>query len=120
MKDRTLTSEQAFEKAQNNTLLLIDIRRIDEWQATGIGKGAVALTMDDADFLKKLQDLTANDTTKPIGIICAAGGRSARVCQALHDQGYDFVFDVAEGMNGGPQGDGWIHKNIPIVAYDAA
>lgn len=116
MNDRILSSEQAFEKSNNGSLILVDIRRKDEWQATGIAQGAIALTMDDAEFMKTIDTLTHHDKNKPIAIICAAGGRSARVCQALHAQGYNFVFDVSEGMNGGPYGEGWLHKKLPIVA----
>ena len=117
MKDRILSSEQALGKINDGSLILLDIRRIDEWKTTGIGKGAVPLTMDDQNFMQTLKTLTNNDTNKGIGIICAAGGRSARICQALSEQGYDFVYDISEGMSGGPYGVGWLHKNLPIVTY---
>lgn len=117
MKDRILSCEQALEKATDGSMIFIDIRRIDEWQTTGIPKGAVALTMDNPDFITRLQDLTHNDTDKPIGIICAAGGRSARMCQILQTQGYNVVFDISEGVNGGPHGKGWLEKQLPLVAY---
>jgi rhodanese-related sulfurtransferase len=81
--------------------------------------GAVALTMDNPDFMQTLETLTNLDKNKPIAIICAAGGRSVRVCQALQSEGYNFVFDVAEGVNGGQYGIGWVQKNLPLVAYDA-
>lgn len=119
MNDRVLSCEQAFEKVKNGSLILIDIRRVDEWQTTGIAQGAVALTMDDADFMKTLTTVTHDNKNQPIAIICAAGGRSARVCQALHSQGYNFIFDVSEGMNGGQYGIGWIQKNLPITPYAA-
>jgi rhodanese-related sulfurtransferase len=117
MKDRILSCEQAFEKSSNESLILIDIRRIDEWQKTGVPKGAVALTMDNPEFMTILQDITGNDKNKPIGIICAAGGRSARMCQLLNNQGYNFVFDIAEGVNGGQYGIGWLAKQLPLVDY---
>jgi len=115
MSDCTLTAQQAFDKAQDQSLLLLDIRRPDEWKKTGIGQGATALEMDDPEFLTKLHDLTNGNKQSPIGIVCAAGGRSARVCQALRSEGYDAVFDVSEGMNGGPHGAGWVAKNLPTT-----
>ncbi len=119
MNDRILSSEHALEKTKNGSLILLDIRRVDEWQTTGIPQGAVALTMDNPLFMQTLEDLTNHDKNKPIAIICAAGGRSARVCQALQSQGYNFIFDVAEGVNGGQNGIGWLNKNLPTVAYTA-
>jgi rhodanese-related sulfurtransferase len=117
MKDRVLSSEQAFEKLNSGSLILLDIRRPDEWQKTGVAKGAITLTMDNPLFLSILENVTGNDKNKSVGIICAAGGRSARVCQALQSQGYNFIFDVSEGMNGGAFGDGWLSKNLPVVQY---
>ena len=32
-------------------------------------------------------------------------------------KGYNFIFDVSEGMNGGAFGDGWLSKNLPVVQY---
>lgn len=118
MNDRILTAEQAFHKVRNNTLLLLDIRRVDEWEKTGVAQGAVALTMDDDAFIEKLEKLTDNNKDRPVAVMCAAGGRSARVCQELHRQGYNFVYDVSEGMNGGPNGDGWLYKNMPTITYE--
>ena len=119
MKDRILSSEQAFEKSNDKSLILIDIRRTDEWQKTGIPQTAIALTMDNPDFMQTLENLTNNDKNKPLAIICAAGGRSARMCQILQSEGYNFIFDVAEGVSGGQFGIGWIQKNLPVVAYGA-
>jgi rhodanese-related sulfurtransferase len=118
MNDRILSSEQALEKTNNASLILLDIRRVDEWQATGIPQGAVGLTMDNPLFIQTLEELTNHDKNKPIAI-CAAGGRSARVCQALQSQGYNFIFDVAEGVNGGQNGIGWLNKNLPMITYTA-
>ena len=120
MKDRILSCEQALEKASNQSLVFIDIRRVDEWQATGVPKGAYPVTMDNPEFLTILSRLTKNNFNQPIGIICAAGGRSARICQALTTQGYNFVFDISEGVNGGPYGAGWLEKKLEIVSYSDA
>ena len=57
--------------------------------------------MSDSNFIGKLEELTSNKD-HPVAVICAAGGRYARVAQALHQEGYNFVYDVAEGMVGGP------------------
>jgi rhodanese-related sulfurtransferase len=120
MNDQVLSCEQALEKANNQSLIFIDIRRIDEWQTTGVPQGAYPVTMDNPEFLTIIKKLSNNDYDAPIGIICAAGGRSARICQVLQMYGYNFIFDIAEGVNGGPHGVGWLEKKLPVVAYEEA
>ena len=117
MNDRILTSEQAFEKLNTKNIIVVDVRRPDEWQKTGVGVGVQPICMADDDFLSRLAQLTDNDKNKPIAVICAAGGRSARVAQALSQEGYNFVYDISEGMNGGQYGKGWVAKGIPTVSY---
>lgn len=119
MNDRILSAEQAYEKIKEKTLIMLDIRRPHEWQQTGIAEGAIPLSMEDSDFLNKLEEIIGLDKPKPIAIICAAGGRSARVAQSLYGSGYDDVFDVSEGMSGGPNGLGWIYKKLPLSPYVA-
>ena len=117
--DRTLTSEQALEIGQSGKIILIDVRREDEWVSTGLAPNAHAISMSDSNFIGKLEELTSNNKDHPVAVICAAEGRSARVAQALHQEGYNFVYDVAEGMVGGPFGSGWVNKNLPTIAYNA-
>lgn len=114
--DRILTATRAYEMASQGKVILVDVRTVDEWKQTGIGEKAHAICMSDTDFLGKIQKLTENNKDQPIAVICAAGGRSARVVQALLSQGYNFVYDVSEGMVGGPYGAGWINQNLPLTA----
>jgi rhodanese-related sulfurtransferase len=61
---------------------LIDVRESDEY-AAGHVPGAVNLPMSTlGDHLDELPD-------EPFHVICQAGGRSARVVQALTERGYD-------------------------------
>ena len=117
--DRTLTAEQAQKMSCEGEITLIDVRNEDEWKSTGVAENAKTICMSDNDFLGKITEITNKNKDAPLAIICAAGGRSARVCQALHEAGYNFVYDVAEGMVGGPFGSGWLNKKLPTKKYDS-
>jgi rhodanese-related sulfurtransferase len=111
----SLDPAAAFQQAQAGTILLIDIRRPDEWQATGSGKGAQRLDMRRADFIDALTALSGGDRTRPIALICARGVRSARMARLLTDNGFSRIIDVPEGMLGSSSGPGWIARGLPLV-----
>lgn len=48
------------------------------------------------------------DRTKPLVVVCAAGGRSAKACQYLEGQGFPDLTNVAEGTKG------WAKRGLPI------
>ena len=58
--------------------------------------------------------------TKLVGLICATGGRSASLIQALRQAGYSGYADISEGMLGSGEGPGWIASNLPTVPVDVA
>ncbi|MCX6503105.1 MAG: rhodanese-like domain-containing protein [Microbacterium sp.] len=79
---------------------LIDVREVDEF-AAGHVPGAVNLPMSSiGDHLDELPD-------EAFDVICQAGGRSARVVQALEARGYD-----ATNVEGGT-GE-WIAAGLPV------
>jgi len=79
---------------------LIDVREVDEF-AAGHVPGAVNLPMSSiGDHLAELPD-------EAFAVICQAGGRSARVVQALEARGYD-----ATNVEGGT-GE-WIAAGLPV------
>jgi rhodanese-related sulfurtransferase len=61
---------------------LVDVREEDEF-AAGRVPGAVNLP------LSRIGDLLDQLPDEPFDVICQAGGRSARVVQALEARGYD-------------------------------
>lgn len=113
MTDGSLTVAQAHTRAQDGSLILIDIRRPDEWARTGIGEGAHPIDMRRRDFLTALQAVAGSDPARPIALICARGVRSARLARALRDAGLDQVIDVPEGMEGSAAGPGWVASGLP-------
>jgi len=110
----TLTAPQAHDKAQSGTITLIDIRRPDEWAATGSAAGAIRLDMRRADFTDALTAAVGGARDAPIALICARGVRSARLGNALRTAGFTRIIDVPEGMLGSSAGPGWIGRGLPV------
>lgn len=102
-------------QAQAGQLLLVDIRRPDEWQASGSAAPAARLDMRRPDFAEALLALAHGDRAAPIALICARGVRSARTAARLRDAGFTRVSDVAEGMFGSRAGPGWIARGLPVT-----
>lgn len=114
---RKMSAADAHAAAGRGDVLLLDIRSRQEWQQTGIGETAHAVSMHEKDFLQRLQSLTAGDKSRPIALICAVGGRSKSLQHLLARRGYTHVIDVSEGMIGGVNGTGWIKSGLPTTAY---
>lgn len=112
-----LTAAQAHEQAKTGEIILVDIRRPDEWRLTGIGEGAHAIDMRRDDFLTALTDIAGPDKAAPIALICARGVRSARLSQQLTDAGFTRIIDVPEGMLGSGAGPGWLAAGLPVESY---
>lgn len=100
-------------------LLLIDIRRPDEWARTGIGEGAIPLDMRREDFQAALLELAEGDKTRIIAVICARGVRSRRMTELLNGAGFTRIIDVPEGMLGSGAGPGWLKRQLPTVPYNS-
>lgn len=110
----SLSPAEAHAMAVAGDIFLVDIRRPDEWEATGSGEGASRIDLRDADFTDQLLAL-AGDKDAPIALICAAGVRSARLSNRLEAAGFTNIIDVPEGMTGGIYGPGWINTGLPVV-----
>ncbi|MEM7642413.1 MAG: rhodanese-like domain-containing protein [Pseudomonadota bacterium] len=100
---------------RSGDVLLVDIRRPDEWERTGIPDGAKPLDMRRDDFLPALQALAGGDVDRPIALICARGVRSDRLSARLSATGFSRIIDVPEGMLGSSAGPGWIARGLPLV-----
>ena len=110
-----LDATSAQKLAAEGTILLIDIRRPDEWAATGSGAGAKRLDMRREDFAEALSDLAGGNRDAPIALICAKGVRSARLANQLQAAGFTHIINVPEGMLGSAAGPGWIARGLPLA-----
>ncbi|GGX59858.1 hypothetical protein GCM10007385_31370 [Tateyamaria omphalii] len=113
----TLTTPDVYAAATKGTVLLVDIRRPDEWKRTGVGEGAVPLDMRRKDFTDALLAQTDGRTDVPVALICARGVRSRRLSERLTAAGFTTIIDVPEGMLGSGAGPGWVKRGLPTVAW---
>lgn len=98
-----------------NEVMLIDIRRPDEWDKTGIAEGARPLDMRRDDFVAALAEMTNGNLDLPVALICARGVRSDRTSARLAAAGFTRIIDVPEGMLGSSAGPGWLERGLPVV-----
>ncbi len=94
---------------------VIDIRRAEEWQQTGVVKGSHLITFFDkkghydvAAWLNKLAPIAGKD--QPFILICRTGNRTGTVSNFLDRKlGYTKVYNVQKGITD------WIAKGKPVV-----
>ena len=93
-------------KAQSDGVVVIDIRREEEWQDTGIIEGAATITAFTAsgrvhpEFLGKFQELVSSPDT-PVMLYCRTGNRTTSLGNALIDQlGFSDVSHLSTGIEG--------------------
>ncbi|MGB3407740.1 MAG: rhodanese-like domain-containing protein [Jannaschia sp.] len=110
-----ISPDAALEAVRAGEMVLIDIRRPDEWIETGVAEGAHPLDMRRDDFIPALSAITGGRTDTPVGLICARGVRSDRMSARLAEAGFTRIIDVAEGMLGSAAGPGWLARDLPVV-----
>ena len=114
---KALSPQDAHAAATAGGVILVDIRRPDEWARTGIGQHAIPIDMRRADFETALIDAAKGDRSFPVALICARGVRSRRMTERLTAAGFTNIVDVPEGMLGSGAGPGWLKRGLPVVAY---
>ncbi|MBT9590765.1 MAG: sulfurtransferase [Thiobacillus sp.] len=92
---------------------LYDIRRPDEWRATGVVEGSRTLTYVDKsgrpnpEFLPRFAaEVGKHD---PVVLICRTGNRTDKLARELAERGYTQVYTVRNGV---PR---WVSEGNPIV-----
>lgn len=118
--DTVVSASDAHAAMKDGKLILVDVRRPDEWLSTGVAEGAWLLDMRDKNFGAYLMAVLERNPDHEVAIICRTGNRTGRLMQALADSGITRVVDVTEGMEGGPRGTGWIKTGLPTMEARAA
>ena len=117
-----LSADRAHRLAAEGKLLLVDVRHPQEWQQTGVAEVAQTVSIHDPAglpaFLAKISALASEAPGRPIAFICATGVRSDFATKLLHQQGFDQVFNVREGMLGSSAGAGWLKQGLPTRPCD--
>lgn len=97
----TVTPSQA-DTLRRDGMLMLDVRRSEEWRDTGVVPGSILVTAFDAEgrlnaeFLRSLEKQT--DRNRPLLLICRSGNRSAKIGTLLAQAGYTQLYNVAGGM----------------------
>lgn len=115
--DVTEVDNNALQKLVDEGVPVVDVRRIDEWQRTGVIDGAHLITFFDKrgryDVDKWLSELDkVAQKNSPVILICAAGVRSKNIANLLNKHlGYTGVHNHTEGMYS------WLKQGKPVVAF---
>lgn len=95
-------------------VVVIDVRRADEWRATGLVPGSRTVTAFDAQgqldprFADEIRATVAPD--REIALICRSGNRSSRAARLLTAQlGYTHVYNVDGGIAE------WLREGLPVT-----
>lgn len=113
--ENTISASAAHDAVQAGEMILVDVRRPEEWLSTGVAPGAWLLDMTDENFGAYLMAVLNRNPDKQVAIICRTGNRTGSLMAALQQSGITSVLDVAEGMVGGPRGTGWIASGLPVA-----
>jgi len=103
---------QQLEEMINKKVILIDIRRPEEWKQTGVVKTSKLITLYNKDgtinknFEEKFLKAVATIKT-PFIFICRTGNRTQTASSELSRLGYENVFNVEKGITD------WIKEKRP-------
>ena len=109
-----MTPDVAREKALDGELVLIDIRRPEEWAETGVPDVALMLDMTSREFLSKLNAIRLQNPDVPLAFTCRTGNRSNYLTGELEKLGFSGLIDVVGGMSGSRVDKGWAKRGLPI------
>lgn len=115
-----LMADDARAMMEAGDLVLLDIRRPEEWEQTGVAEGAWPVSMHEADFGNRLVEILQQYGPDQIAFICRTGNRSNFLRSQIEDQGVPGIRDVSEGMMGNGRAPGWMVRGLPIVSAQEA
>ncbi len=119
VSEENLTATAAWEMVQEGELIIVDIRRPEEWQQTGTPQGAIRLSFEThpggpEGFLRDLETALESNKTRPFAIICRTGNRTGLLLPFLHANGFTKARAIPEGMAGSSHGRGWLRHGLPL------
>ncbi|MHA1127790.1 MAG: rhodanese-like domain-containing protein [Alphaproteobacteria bacterium] len=109
-----MTPDVAREKALAGEIVLIDIRRPEEWAETGVPDVALLADMTSRDFLAKITAIRLENPDIPLAFSCRTGNRSNYLTGELEKLGYSGLIDVIGGLQGSRADKGWAKRGLPI------
>ena len=109
-----MTPDVAREAALAGELVLIDIRRPEEWAKTGVPDVALLADMTSRDFLAKITAIRLENPDIPLAFSCRTGNRSNYLTGELEKLGMSGLIDVIDGLQGSRADKGWAKRGLPI------
>lgn len=109
-----MTPDVTREMALAGELVLIDIRRPEEWAETGVPDVALLLDMTNREFLTRLNIIRLQNPDIPLAFTCRTGSRSDYLTTELEKLGFSGLVDVVGGMSGSRVDKGWAKRKLPI------
>jgi rhodanese-related sulfurtransferase len=110
-----MTVREAHQRTLAKEVILVDIRRPEEWADTGVAEGAIRLDMTSPVFEARLAGLRAENPGKPIALICRTANRTRHVQEVLGRRGWTGIIDVRGGMLGDGISKGWLDEGLPLA-----
>ncbi len=100
-------------------MILIDIRRPEEWRETGVPRGAVMLSLERhpsgfEGFVLDLKTLLHEDLSRPVALICRTGRRTSLILPHLRKLGFNNAVHVTGGIFGNRTSTGWLAEKLPM------
>ncbi|MEM7695718.1 MAG: rhodanese-like domain-containing protein [Pseudomonadota bacterium] len=104
--------------SENSAARLVDVRTRAEWAYVGLpdlsALGAEPILLEwqrfpDMTVAPDFADALASacpDAATPLYFLCRSGVRSLAAARALRDRGYPHVFNITDGFEGPPDGEG--------------
>lgn len=108
---KDVSPQTAWQLAQDGSLLIVDVRRPEEWAETGTAPGAARITLQDTDFLDRLNEAAAGNKDAALAFICRSGQRSGSAAEQAAAAGYTNAYNVTGGMS---MAGGWIDAGLPV------
>ncbi|MFN7003154.1 MAG: rhodanese-like domain-containing protein [Roseinatronobacter sp.] len=94
---QVFTAQPSAQQLSDAPVLLVDIRRPEEWRETGVIPDALLLTFETPDqFLAALRPHL--QPGQPVALICRTGNRTVRAAQIIAPEIDVPVIDIAGGM----------------------
>jgi rhodanese-related sulfurtransferase len=115
LADEELSPPEAHRLAAAGVVVLIDIRRPDEWLETGVPEHAHPIQTGHPMFMTKVEALAGAGRDKPLVLICQAGVQTRALQRKLIESGFPKVAHVRGGVAGLGTDKGWVGYGLPMV-----
>ena len=92
----TVLAPEAFKAmmTSDTSILLLDVRRPDEFEAGTIGRAVNVNVLEEESFTASMAD---RDREQPVMLFCRSGRRSQRAARILEDMGFKSIIDLEGG-----------------------